>query len=322
MNSPLVSVIVPIYNTEKYLNACVRSILSQTYTNFEVLLINDGSPDNSGVICDQYAQEDSRVRVFHNENKGAGATREFGVKNSTAKWVIFVDSDDTLPERCLEELLRLDDGFLDIISGISYNTVSRTFYKHINYGIMTKQEYICALLSGKTIDGPWAKIIKRDLFNNYNFTTPKNIRQNEDMLMLIALANNSTRLLMSNDIIAYNYVSRPNSARTSLMPLRSWLELFGYIENLLKNYNDRQIRKSFMTYCLLRLRYCHNAGMFTPLSNPYVNKIFNESADFADDAFITESRKHISSLLLQFIEIIYVKIRHVAKTIRKIIRRM
>ena len=92
--TPKISVIVPVYNTEKYLHRCVDSILAQTFTDFELLLIDDGSTDSSGAICDEYAQKDSRVRVFHKENGGASSARNLGLDNAKGEWITFCDSDD------------------------------------------------------------------------------------------------------------------------------------------------------------------------------------------------------------------------------------
>lgn len=89
-----ISVIVPVYNVEKYISQCVESILAQTFTNFELLLVDDGSKDSSGAICDEYAEKDSRIRVFHTENRGVSAARNLGIKEASADWICFVDSDD------------------------------------------------------------------------------------------------------------------------------------------------------------------------------------------------------------------------------------
>lgn len=96
MNPPKVSVIVPVYKAEKYLHRCVDSILAQTFTDFEVLLIDDGSPDRSGEICDEYAKKDSRVRVFHKENGGVSSARNVGLKEAKGEWITFSDSDDEM----------------------------------------------------------------------------------------------------------------------------------------------------------------------------------------------------------------------------------
>ena len=94
MWDPLISVIVPVYNIEKYLERCVNSIREQTYTNLEILLVDDGSTDSSGTICDKFAEEDNRVRVFHKENGGSSSARNLGIAEAKGEYLGFVDSDD------------------------------------------------------------------------------------------------------------------------------------------------------------------------------------------------------------------------------------
>ena len=91
---PCISVIVPVYNVENYLPRCVDSILSQSFTDFELILVDDGSPDNSGKICDEYAEKDNRVRVFHKPNGGVSSARNLGLDNALGEFVTFIDSDD------------------------------------------------------------------------------------------------------------------------------------------------------------------------------------------------------------------------------------
>ena len=102
--TPKISVIVPVYNTEKYLRRCIDSVLAQTYQDFELLLIDDGSKDSSGAICDEYAAKDARVRVFHKENGGVSSARNLGLDNARGEWVTFVDSDDYI-EKKLSQVL-------------------------------------------------------------------------------------------------------------------------------------------------------------------------------------------------------------------------
>ncbi len=98
---PTISVIVPVYKAEQYLHCCVDSILSQTFEDFELILVDDGSPDNSGTICDEYAEKDKRVRAFHQENKGQAAARNYGVSIANGEWICFVDSDDAIHPQML-----------------------------------------------------------------------------------------------------------------------------------------------------------------------------------------------------------------------------
>lgn len=96
-----ISFIIPVYNTDNFLDKCIQSVLSQRFTDFEVLLINDGSKDDSGAICDSYAQKDKRVKVFHQENKGVSAARNKGLDHALGEWIFFVDSDDFILDNSL-----------------------------------------------------------------------------------------------------------------------------------------------------------------------------------------------------------------------------
>lgn len=116
-----ISVIVPIYNVEPYLRQCLDSIVDQTYQNLEIILVDDGSPDNCGAICDEYASRDDRITVIHKENEGVGAARNDGIEASTGEWIMFVDSDDWLEDRAVEVLYQkaVETG-CDIVCGTYY----------------------------------------------------------------------------------------------------------------------------------------------------------------------------------------------------------
>ena len=102
---PLVSIIIPVYNISRYLPQCLDSVISQTYQNIEIIMINDGSTDDSGSICDQYAQRDGRIHVFHTPNRGPGAARNLGLENARGQFVSFIDSDDWIGPQTIEILL-------------------------------------------------------------------------------------------------------------------------------------------------------------------------------------------------------------------------
>lgn len=103
MNNPFLSIIVPVYKAEKYLSRCIDSILSQSYKNFELILVDDGSPDNSSLICDEYVCKDSRVRVIHKENEGVGVARNTGLEHAFGQWILFIDSDDYINQGYFEK---------------------------------------------------------------------------------------------------------------------------------------------------------------------------------------------------------------------------
>lgn len=103
----LISVIVPVYNVEKYIDKCINSIINQTYKNLEIILVDDGSPDNCGNICDEYSKKDNRIIVIHKENGGVSSARNIGIKNAKGKWITFVDSDDWIENDYVEKLSKI-----------------------------------------------------------------------------------------------------------------------------------------------------------------------------------------------------------------------
>ena len=105
--SPLISIIIPVYNVKKYLLRCIRSILKQKYRNFEVILVDDGSDDGSGLLCDKLKTRDSRIRVIHKENGGMSSARNVGIEFARGEYITFVDSDDYISDRYLETLVEL-----------------------------------------------------------------------------------------------------------------------------------------------------------------------------------------------------------------------
>ena len=120
MDNPKISVIVPVYNVEQYLPRCIDNILVQTFTDFEVLLIDDGSTDNSGDICDEYAKKDNRIRVFHKKNGGVSSARNLGLNNAIGKWIAFIDADDYIGREYLSLFFKYnpkEDIYTQIIQG-------------------------------------------------------------------------------------------------------------------------------------------------------------------------------------------------------------
>ncbi|MDY6045843.1 MAG: glycosyltransferase family 2 protein, partial [Anaerobutyricum sp.] len=105
-----ISMIVPVYQVEKYIAQCIESVINQTFHDFELILIDDGSKDNSGKICDSYAEKDNRIRVIHTENKGAAAARNMGLEQASGRYITFLDGDDYLAENMLERLYEVIDG--------------------------------------------------------------------------------------------------------------------------------------------------------------------------------------------------------------------
>ena len=124
-SNPKISVIVPVYNVELYLRRCIDSILAQTFTDFELLLVDDGSTDRSGEICDDYARKDMRVGVFHNKNHGVAYTRQFGLEHVTAEYFAFVDSDDFIDQQYLFLLFKEINSSQSDMTVCAYNEIGQ-----------------------------------------------------------------------------------------------------------------------------------------------------------------------------------------------------
>lgn len=178
----MVSVIVPVYNVEKYLHRCVDSILAQTFTDFELILVDDGSPDNCGAICDEYARKDSRVRVIHQENQGVSCARNAGIEKATGRYIAYIDSDDYVEQDYLEQLIN-DPSDLTIC-GI------RTQDEHGNqWGIRecdnelfeTREEIdYCKLYRENMLFSPCGKLLNRRIIVDSRIRFPENISWGED----------------------------------------------------------------------------------------------------------------------------------------------
>lgn len=146
-NQPLLSVIIPVYKVEKYLRQCVDSVINQTYKNLEIILVDDGSPDNCGKICDEYAQKDRRIKVIHQLNKGVSAARNLGTKLAQGEYITYVDSDDWLDVCMYEELFKvLNEYKLDMVRCAAFESDGNS--KKV---IAPKKEYANKLFTDKEV---------------------------------------------------------------------------------------------------------------------------------------------------------------------------
>ena len=323
MKECLVSIIVPIYNVGAYISRTIESVLAQTHTNFELILVNDGSTDNSGEICDKYASRDNRIKVFHQSNAGAAAARKYGTEQASGKWLMFVDGDDMISIDCLESLLKLDNNNYDIISGtIIVN--SKNVYHHNYVGEMSNEEYISLLLETKTFTGPVAKLFKRERWKEY-VDIPRHITNNEDMLMLINIATQCKKVYLDNRVICYNYLHRENSASKSVtMSFEIWLELFNIIKKELDELlANNSIQKSFIKYQLKRLYLCCILkGEFVDCNNPNIVALIKKCDECDNlDLFDNKAIQLIKSLNKQKKEYKkYTTKKNIKRTIKKLFR--
>lgn len=210
---PLISVIVPVYKVEPYLRKCVDSILSQTYTNLEVILVDDGSPDGCPAICDEYAAKDSRVKVIHKENGGLSDARNAGMAQATGVYLSFVDSDDLLPENAVEALLEAalrENAQLVIGRHKRFEDEPEQILETAaSIQSLTPVEAMEDML--KNGCASWARLYRKEIHQDVLFPVGE---INEDEAIVLRLLERCERIAFTNAVI-YHYRCRPESITTA-----------------------------------------------------------------------------------------------------------
>lgn len=206
MKEGLIGVIVPVYNTEKYIRKCLDSIIAQTYTNWEAILVNDGSTDNSGKICDEYAAKDNRFKVIHQENGGVSVARQTGLDNATGGYIIHCDPDDWIEPTMLEEMLQcsISNNADMVICDIAENNNGKINVIQMDLPTIEKGKNIQRLLVEQKLHGSCCnKLVKAELCKKVRFY-PKEITLSEDELYNIRLLNQNLKVCYVPKAL-YNY---------------------------------------------------------------------------------------------------------------------
>ena len=198
-----VSVIVPVYNAEKYIDECVESIVKQSYSNIEIILMDDGSKDNSLRKCKMWADRDLRIKVFSQENQGAAMARKNACLRASGDWICFVDADDYVDSNYIQSFLTQSDDADIVFSPL------RSEHRQ-KRDVFTQIEYFRLLLERKICLGPVCKLIKRSLLEESVFDYPQNLRQGEDWCMNVKLANKISSARQVSEI-CYHYRLNANS---------------------------------------------------------------------------------------------------------------
>lgn len=279
--NPKISVIVPVYKAEKYLHRCVDSILAQTFTDFEVLLIDDGSPDRSGEICDEYAQKDARVRVFHKDNAGVSSARNLGLDNAKGEWVTFVDSDDWVHEDFIKkrfELALVDDADIAYCD-IEYVYSTQNVYAKMAEQVEGKASTVNSWILSRTTYSPII-LARKNLFDKYDLRYIEGLRFGEDFNLIIKLVMYANKVSHIKEALYYYNKQNEGSAMTKLHLYRDDLQ-FVYadlIESFKKEgiYNQciEMISWCVLEYklvCIVKGEHSYNdLRNFMPESNQFI----------------------------------------------------
>lgn len=259
-----VSFILPIYNVEKYLSECVESILVQTYRDFEILLVDDGSPDNCPALCDEWAKKDSRIKALHKSNGGLSDARNYGLEHAQGDYVVFVDSDDFWVNKdCLENLMNVVDvhpecDFIGFNCSYYYYD-TKTFKKWVAYDESLskptdKDTVLCSLVASGTFPmSACLKIIKRKSLSEINLHFIKGLLS-EDIPWFIDLLEGAKKCMFINDYI-YAYRQGVVGSISNSFSVRNFNSILRIIDNELQKLEGRTFNEKTKDYIKSFLAY-------------------------------------------------------------------
>lgn len=284
MNSPLVSIIVAVFNAERYLCRCLDSLISQTYQNIEILLINDGSKDKSGEICDSYAKKDNRIVAIHKENGGVASARQFGLRISKGEYLIHVDPDDWIERTMIQELLnKIQNDNVDI--------VMCDFIREYEFGpsifiqkptSLDRESLLLDLLTGKVWGSCCNKLVRRNCFAKYDVDFNPNMNLWEDSYVI-------TKLIYEG--ASFSYLHLPlyhydcSSNENSIVRNPDLCHIYSmkiYIDDFEKVLKNKKYEEGFYYKKFLLKRRCFRTGkmnkdVFISLFPEFNNRFIEEN---------------------------------------------
>ena len=304
--SGLISVIVPVYNVERYLKKCINSILDQTYENIEVVLVDDGSTDKSGAICDEYAAKDLRVTVIHKENGGLSSARNAGLKVAAGDLIGFVDADDYIEDTMYEKLKENMDKygsdisvcqiyksykyFTDLVDGLDKEEVYEGKDKFSN---LENDNYFMTVVA-------WNKLYKKDLFKRVKY--PEG-RLFEDSYVICDILSKAKKVSYLNEPLYYYTVRRSSISRSYTEKHSENIEACDKIINSLKKYKyeDLKVKEEYRKV-IHSLNYFYRIKVKTLDDErivKYVEDTIKISKQIKDNKYLNEEEKRNINLLLE-----------------------
>ena len=286
----MVSVIVPIYNVEEYLEECLESIRNQTYTNIEVILVNDGSTDGSIEICERFCQQDNRFKLLTQENQGLSAARNRGVKESIGEYIMFVDSDDVVKENIVEVLFFYMNSDVDIVE-CQITRCKDELVENKPTSIMFKGESTEAIL--KSIEFKevkfcaFTKLYRRELVEKVPFLEGyiyEDVYTGMNYLKYI-------RKMVAVDLKGYYYRVRPNSIMTKSFNEKN-LDIFPIGKKLIESFDDNEYLLPYIGYFIFYLSLSHYQRDGITKVSPYFDMYENF---IRDCAFLAKQSKEVVS---------------------------
>ena len=250
MDCPLISIIIPVYNVEKFINDCMASVCHQTYQNLEIILVDDGAKDSSGKICDEWAKKDSRIVVIHKTNGGLSDARNAGIKASSGKYLMFIDSDDVVSESLVEHLyssIKETGAQISICDPVHIKPGEQPIYQNAKKQYLyNAEEALCEMMYQTSfLFSAWGKLYQAELFNDISFPVGLLF---EDVAVMYKLFDKCEKIAYS-DAKLYGYLHRENSITTAKFSKRD-CDILGICQEQVlfaKNFSP-QVYKAAITY--------------------------------------------------------------------------
>ena len=286
----MVSVIVPIYNVEEYLEECLESIRNQTYTNIEVILVNDGSTDGSREICESYCEKDIRFRLINQENQGQSVARNRGVKESVGQYIMFVDSDDVVNTDVLEVLLPYMKTDVDIVECEMTREKEAFFLNKIPTIVFegNSKEAILNCIAFRAVKFcAFTKLYRREIVEKIPFLEGYIY---EDVFTGINYLNHIRKIIVV-DYIGYYYRVRPNSIMTKSFNEKN-LDIFPIGKKLIESFDDNEYLLPYIGYFIFYLSLSHYQRDGITKVSPYFDMYENF---IRDCAFLANQSKEVVS---------------------------
>lgn len=238
MKNPVLSIIVPVYNVEEFLVECIDSILNQSFKDFELILVDDGSPDRCPKICDEYSMKDQRVIVIHKNNGGLSSARNAGIDIARGDYISFIDSDDFISidyyEKNINFLLTHTNFNILVLQVCHYDNIQNIVIKNDRRKLLNNKDVVNYMMSMEYIGSAWISIYKKDIFNNLRFPEGRIF---EDGFVLIDIIKKAGHVFIS-DIGTYYYRKRDCSIMHKKKSIKDWCDI--------------------LTTHLKQLDYCHS----------------------------------------------------------------
>lgn len=294
-----ISVIVPVYNVEQYLERCVDSIINQTYTNLEIILVNDGSTDNSGKLCDELAKKDERIRVIHKENGGLSDARNRGIDEAESDLVGFIDSDDYIDSDMYEVLLKnLNNTDADLSMCALYDVYNNTPEAQVTNKEtwkLSSEQAIKMVMEAKILSVTAVnKLYRKSLFTDLKFEVGKIA---EDAFIMIKLLDKCEKIVATNEK-KYYYVHRENSITTQKFSTKFLNVIEAYEQNsniILEKYpklkDVAQTRMNWAYFYVLDRLLLDDNYNDKELENKLISYLKNHRKDILNDPLFTKGRK-------------------------------